>query len=344
MKTKSIIVCTLLVLLSLILLFPNCYAKAANKKTKLNKTKIITGIGCTEQIELKNANGTISWSSSKRKIATVSNKGTITAKASGNTVITAKCNGKKYTCKVTVKKGNKDLEFVPIDGGYEVTSLGSSKENNIIIPRTFHTKPVIKIGDRAFMGHSELTSVKIPNGVEYIGDMAFFGCSGLTSIDLPDGLTSIGYGAFECCSSIKEIYIPGAVSTLEDFLFYKCTALKNVSIPFGIKHIGDSVFEDCSALKRLWIPGSITSIGNLAFKGCSELKDIAIPDGVLSIGDSVFMSCTNLKSVELSDSITSIGESLFFLCDKLCDVTVWKGSYADWFVFTHYPTMNITYR
>ena len=45
----------------------------------------------------------VTWSSSNKKIATVSSKGKVTAKKVGKCTITAKVNGKKYTCKITVK-------------------------------------------------------------------------------------------------------------------------------------------------------------------------------------------------------------------------------------------------
>lgn len=51
------------------------------------------------------ATNKITWSSSNKKVATVNSKGVVKAKEKGKTTITAKAsNGKKVTCKVTVKK------------------------------------------------------------------------------------------------------------------------------------------------------------------------------------------------------------------------------------------------
>ena len=48
----------------------------------------------------------LTWSSSNKKVATVSSKGLVTAKSQGATTITVKTvNGKKATCKMTVKVG-----------------------------------------------------------------------------------------------------------------------------------------------------------------------------------------------------------------------------------------------
>ena len=62
---------------------------------------------------------------------------------------------------------------------------------NTVIPNSVTT-----IGEYAFHGCSDLTSVNIPNSVTSIGTYAFYGCSGLTSITIPNSVTSIGGGAF----------------------------------------------------------------------------------------------------------------------------------------------------
>ena len=78
-------------------------------RIKLNKTKVTLGRGKTLKPKAtlmpKNANPTtITWKSSNTKIATVSKSGKITAKAKGTATITAfSWNGKKATCKVTVR-------------------------------------------------------------------------------------------------------------------------------------------------------------------------------------------------------------------------------------------------
>lgn len=52
----------------------------------------------------KDATDQIKWSSSNKKVASVNQKGRVTAKKKGKAVITAKSeNGKKVTCKITVK-------------------------------------------------------------------------------------------------------------------------------------------------------------------------------------------------------------------------------------------------
>ena len=70
---------------------------------KLNKTSLTIEQGGTRELSVKDEkNGKVSWSSSNTKVATVSSKGTVTAKAVGTATITAKVNGKTLKCYVTV--------------------------------------------------------------------------------------------------------------------------------------------------------------------------------------------------------------------------------------------------
>lgn len=71
---------------------------------KLNKSKVTLEKGGCCTLKVKSKKGNVTWCSSKKKVATVNNKGKITAKNSGTTTITAKTGGKKLSCKVTVCK------------------------------------------------------------------------------------------------------------------------------------------------------------------------------------------------------------------------------------------------
>lgn len=90
----------LLSIMVMILAFP----AAASAKTSINKKTATLKVGQTTTLKVLGSSKKATWSSSKKAVATVSKKGVVTAKKSGTAVITAKVGGKKYTCKVTVKK------------------------------------------------------------------------------------------------------------------------------------------------------------------------------------------------------------------------------------------------
>lgn len=91
----------------------------APKKVKLSMTKMWLSVGETDRLEAilpENTASRITWTSSKKKVATVDAEGNITAIAKGTTTITAKTfNGKKATCTLKVQKGPVpiSIEFIP---------------------------------------------------------------------------------------------------------------------------------------------------------------------------------------------------------------------------------------
>ena len=87
----------------------------AASKVKLNATKKTMYLGETFQLELSEAKGTVKWSTSSKKKATVAN-GLVTALKTGKVTIKAKdsSSGKTYKCKITIKKNaisNKKLSL-----------------------------------------------------------------------------------------------------------------------------------------------------------------------------------------------------------------------------------------
>lgn len=71
---------------------------------KLNKKNVSLNVGKTYTLKATGIKGKITWTSSKKSVATVSSKGVVKAKKKGTAVITAKYGKKKLTCKVTVKQ------------------------------------------------------------------------------------------------------------------------------------------------------------------------------------------------------------------------------------------------
>jgi len=102
-------VCLILVLAMTLAMPTPAVSQAAKKKApKLNKSKLNLTVGKTAALKVKNTKKKIKWSSSKKSVATVTQKGKVKAKKAGKTTITAKIGKKKLKCKVTVtaKKSN----------------------------------------------------------------------------------------------------------------------------------------------------------------------------------------------------------------------------------------------
>ena len=79
---------------------------------KLNKKSISLNVGKTYTLKATGTKGKITWTSSKKSVATVSSKGVVKAKKKGTAVITVKYGkNKKLTCKVTVKQPVKSIKL-----------------------------------------------------------------------------------------------------------------------------------------------------------------------------------------------------------------------------------------
>ncbi len=96
----------------------------------------------------------------------------------------------------------------------------------------------------------EIQTVIIKNGVTTIGNSAFGGCSNLTSITIPTGVTSIGEMAFHSCSNLTSVVIPTGVTSIGERAFYNCSSLASVDISASVTSIGEDAFYGCGFNKE----------------------------------------------------------------------------------------------
>ena len=245
---------------------------------------------------------------------------------------------------------------------YNPPTISQDYKGFVVIPEEVtymnRTRKVTRIGDNAFRGCSNLTSIDIPNSVTSIGNYAFRYCRALTSIDIPNSVTSIGNDAFSSCSGLTSVTIPNSVTSIGGGAFSNCSGLTSVTIGNSVASIGTEAFYGCSSLSKVivkdiasWcnvsfrtfanplyyahhlysdenteitdliIPNSVTSIGDYAFSG-ANLTSVIIPNSVTSIGGWAFQNCSNLTSVTIGNSVTSIGNNAFGGCLILTSVTI----------------------
>lgn len=86
-----------------------CKVTVTNPAAKIKYTTVTMNTGHTIKNSVLYTNQNVKWTSSNKKIATVTSKGTIKAKKIGKCTITAQVGKKKYKCKVNVIRRNPDF-------------------------------------------------------------------------------------------------------------------------------------------------------------------------------------------------------------------------------------------
>ena len=138
-------------------------AKAGNKKytckvtvetPKLNKKNVTLKVGENITLKVTGTKQPVKWKSSRKNIVTVKN-GIITAKKTGTVNVTATVLGKKFTCKITVRKtptSNNARPEIPTAGsGVWIPNSGSkyhrySSCSNMRNPRNVSENQAISMG------------------------------------------------------------------------------------------------------------------------------------------------------------------------------------------------------
>jgi len=219
----------------------------------------------------------------------------------------------------------------------------------LVLPATINGVPLEYIPTRAFQGHTEITSVTLPDTVRSIGSGAFIGCTSLRSINMPKDLVSIddnafggcsklesidipeGCGvqraAFEGCSSLTSVRLPSDIQYIHPFTFMGCSSLKSIKLPDEMEMISESAFEGCSSLEEINLSG-VKFLGIRSFAGCSGLESIKIgylSMGSVSVAKYAFANCTGLKNVEIGYKLSKLPEGCFQGCTGLERVDVPGG-------------------
>ncbi len=157
-----------------------------------------------------------------------------------------------------------NIMFAPVeDGTFSVVGYEGDEEK-VVIPPEYGGSKVTVICDKVFAGHSEITSVEIPDSVTDMGEFVFDGCWSLKNIRLPSELRYL-WGYTFCRCGIEEITIPDKLVSIPPFAFKECRNLKKIVCGKGLKKVYSWAFAGCDSLKETVFPEN-TDISPDAFK------------------------------------------------------------------------------
>ena len=133
--------------------------------------------------------------------------------------------------------------------GVELIGVGAFS-NAVWLKEVMIPASVKEIGDEAFY-LSNLSSVKMMEGVERVGDFSFFCCKSLEEVHVPETASCIGGYAFSGCVSLKTAVLSGKDMTVSSHAFSKCANLRTVILSSSVKQIEELVFDECPLLSDI---------------------------------------------------------------------------------------------
>lgn len=227
--------------------------------------------------------------------------------------------------------GGCKTSVVPDDGSVAEIAAGAflriSGLKKLAIPAS-----VVGIGDRAFFGCCDLTSVEFPPSVRSVGAEAYrasgtervdLGCverigyaafesSSLTSVDIPDSVRAIGRIAFAYCD-IKRLRVGRGVKIIPEGAFKHNYGLTEVVLSEGLTSVDEGAFAYCETLERIEIPKSVTYIGKRAFCGCKSLREVVFANARTVVAEDAFLGCI-YKHAAPEQSAETGGDAADFEC------------------------------
>lgn len=142
-----------------------------------------------------------------------------------------------------------------------------------------------------FSDRADIRKIVVQNGVTSIGNYAFYGCENVTSVALPSTVTQIGKLAFYGCRNLSSLTLPDSLTMVEDYAFAKASGLGTIAIKGSAPLFGAGVFADVSAEVRYpaedstWTDAVRQSYtGNVSWAGVSE-AELTVQTSDLQLND-----------------------------------------------------------
>lgn len=81
-----------------------------------------------------------------------------------------------------------------------------------------------------YLNGTEVTDLKVPDGVTQLGSFLFDRCEGLTSVTIPNSVTTIGWSCFNSCPNLTTVTLGNGLTNIRNYAFYNCPALSSIKI------------------------------------------------------------------------------------------------------------------
>jgi len=263
-----------------------------------------------------------------------------------------------------------------VDGvKYKVSDITEGREEAYVIPQAYTAsslvipdsvqyydwKLCVDITNNAFWYNENITSVDI--ACRSVGDCAFLGCTNLTSVTLREGVESLNMRCFEGIGATS-IHMPASLSSMGNsgYSVFGKNKLEQITIAEGNENFvigedGAMYTKDMTKLvaypynypkKFAKIPETVTSIYKWMFKHCSNIADtLVIPENLTGsdvfsassvkcvilnnnyISD-MFQSTASIEEIIIGKNVTNIKILMFYRCSGIRKITVLGNSMPVW--------------
>lgn len=206
---------------------------------------------------------------------------------------------------------------------------------------------VKRIGTFAFAYHKEISSLSIPENVDFIGAEAFYECSNIKELYIEDSEKEIELDSqpmYKCpintvymgrdrkyvdnkygvvtrlcmgSATLEKVIFGNKTTVIGSYEFSDCANLSSVQFGDGIETIDGCAFKNCTSLQSVNLPQSLRSIAG--FEGCTSLKNVVLPYGLKVIEHAAFYG-SGIRAIIIPRSVESVDASSFARCAYLSKV------------------------
>ena len=243
-----------------------------------------------------------------------------------------------------------------VPAGIIITKFKSKEATVVEVPSEIGGKPVVAIGEKAFMGKN-IEEVILPDSLIVIGERAFCDCKQLAKVSLDEkvkmdrftfvgceklvddkGFLIVNHTLISYSGQDIDVVIPDSVKIIDDSAFMR-KKIETVKLSENVEEIRNNAFFGCKKLRSISVDANKVKVTSAAFEDCFELFDedgflifgdylcsyrnadladgvVIVPEGIRVIGADSFPTLPRISRIELPEGVESIGTFAFMHCSS----------------------------
>lgn len=213
-------------------------------------------------------------------------------------------NGSENVTSIGAQAFEGDTSLTDFAFGSKLTHLGESAfaTTGISEINLFAAKGIDVIKPQTF-ADSNVTSIRFPENMTEVGDGAFFGSKDLSSIQLPSSVISLGDHAF-AGSSASQIELSDNLTTIGDYAMAGMDNVSELVLPATTIYIGSHAMEGMTGLSKINAE-SLTHVPELGEDVWSGVDQPSVMLAVHHLYEDDFTSADQWKEFKIDSTNSS---------------------------------------